>query len=142
MLPTWPNLPPTWSQNPSKIDPRAIKNPFKISSCIWYLLGSIFDGFWLQLGTLEPSKNIENTCFLCFCDFCYCLLDGFWKPTWLHFGRVWGAKLAPSWHQIAPKIDPKIYPKSDRMLHRFFVEFCSNLVPTWPPTWGNRGLLC
>ena len=29
------------------------------------------------------------------------------EPTWLHFGRVLGAKMGPSWLQMAPKIDPK-----------------------------------
>ena len=29
------------------------------------------------------------------------------EPTWLHFGKVLGAKLGPSWHKIAPKVDTK-----------------------------------
>ena len=45
------------------------------------------------------------------------------EPTWLHFGRVWGAKLEPSWHQIASKVNPKSEQKinhlSDRSWHQF-----------------------
>ena len=40
------------------------------------------------------------------------------EPTWLHFGRVWGAKLEPSWHQMASKVDPKSDPKNDHRLDR------------------------
>ena len=36
----------------------------------------------------------------------------------------------------------KINQKNDRMLYRFLIEFCSYLVPNWPPTWGNQRLLC
>ena len=38
----------------------------------------------------------------------------FWsilEPTWLYFGKVWGAKLEPKWYQIALKIDPNIDQK-------------------------------
>ena len=30
------------------------------------------------------------------------------EPTWLCYGKVWGDKMGPRWHQIDPKIDPKI----------------------------------
>ena len=29
------------------------------------------------------------------------------EPTWLHFERILGAKMEPSRHKIAPKVDPK-----------------------------------
>ena len=51
------------------------------------------------------------------------LLDGFWKPTWLHFGMVLGAKLAPSWHQVAKKADSKNALKTDEVLDRLFYDF-------------------
>ena len=51
--PTWP---PSWSQNPPNIAPRAIPNPSKISSCFWCPLGLIFGGFLVQLGVQNHSK--------------------------------------------------------------------------------------
>ena len=69
-------------------------------------------------------------------------LESILEPTWLHFGRVLGAKLGPSWHQIAPKNDPKNNQKTDHILYRFLDDFCSILDPTWTPTWGNQRLLC
>ena len=87
------------------------------------------------------------------------------KPTWLHFGRVWGAKLAPSWHQIAPKIDPKNKYKNYHILDQLRTDFwwilASNfdvqggptnqvlepmlalgaiLGPRWPPELSKRAL--
>ena len=64
------------------------------------------------------------------------------KPTWLHFGMVLGAKLGPSWHQIAPKIDPKNNQKTYHILYRFLVDFCSISDPTWTPNRGEKCLLC
>ena len=59
-----------------------------------------------------------------FVIFVDCLLDGFWKPTWLHFEQVLGTKLGPSWHQIAPKIDSK----NDHILDRFQTDFLVDFV--------------
>ena len=52
LAPTWP---PTWTQNPPNIAPRAIQNPSKISSCFWCPLGLIFGGFLVQLGIQNHS---------------------------------------------------------------------------------------
>ena len=41
------------------------------------------------------------------------------KPTWLHFGRVLGAK----WHQIASKINIKNHQTNPHILHRFYTDF-------------------
>ena len=49
------------------------------------------------------------------------------NPTWLHFGTVLGAKLEPSWHQIASKVDPKIDQKNDHLLDRPKIDFWSIL---------------
>ena len=100
--PFWPILEPTWSQlglqNRSKIKPRAMQNPFKILSCFKYLFEAVFDRFWVQFGTLEPSKNLKkNTWFLkCFCDF-----------AWLPLGWLLDANLAPFWTGFGPKLVPK-----------------------------------
>ena len=46
-----------------------------------------------------------------------------WGPTWLYFGRVLGAKMGPSWFQMALDIDPKANQKHDHLLHAFKIEF-------------------
>ena len=40
-------------------------------------------------------------------------LESILEPTWPRFGRVLGSKMGPSWHKIAPKIDPQIDDKND-----------------------------
>ena len=55
------------------------------------------------------------------------------EPTWLHFGRVLGVKMEPRWHEIAPKIDPKIKRKNDHLLDRPKTDFWTFWSPTWPP---------
>ena len=45
------------------------------------------------------------------------------EPTWTHLGRVWGAKMGPSWHQDASNIDPKDYQKNDDRWHRLKIDF-------------------
>ena len=44
-------------------------------------------------------------------------------PTWLHFGRVLGVKMDPSWHQIASKMALQIHPKNDHILNRSWDQF-------------------
>ena len=44
-------------------------------------------------------------------------------PMWLHFGRIWGAKMGPSWFQMALNIDPKNNQKNDHLLSCFKIEF-------------------
>ena len=45
------------------------------------------------------------------------------EPTWLHFGRVLGAKMGPSWFQMALDIDPKANQKHGHLLNAFKTEF-------------------
>ena len=45
------------------------------------------------------------------------------EPTWLHFGRVLGAKMGPSWFQMALDIDPKANQKHGYLLNAFKIEF-------------------
>ena len=45
------------------------------------------------------------------------------EPTWLHFGRVLGAKMGPSWFQIALNIDPKANQKHDHFLSACKIDF-------------------
>ena len=44
-------------------------------------------------------------------------------PTWLHFRQVLEAKMGPSWHQIAPKLDLQIDQKIDHMSDRSWDRF-------------------
>ena len=60
------------------------------------------------------------------------------KPTWLHFGRALGAKLEPSWHQIASKVDAKRYQKNDHLLDRSWEQFSCILAPIGEPRWSSK----
>ena len=51
------------------------------------------------------------------------------EPTWPHFGRISKAKMEPSWHQIAPKIDLQINQKNDHIFDRSWDRFWSILGP-------------
>ena len=54
------------------------------------------------------------------------------EPTWLHFGRVLGAKLGPKSHQIAPQIDLQINKKWSHfglLLGSIFDDFGLQLGP-------------
>ena len=53
------------------------------------------------------------------------------EPTWLHFGKVLGAKLGPSWHKIAPKVDPK----NDQKMITFWIALGTDFNRFWAPTW-------
>ena len=44
-------------------------------------------------------------------------------PTWLHFGEVLGAKMRPSWHQIAAKLDLQIDQKINHISDRSWDQF-------------------
>ena len=50
-------------------------------------------------------------------------------PTWLHFGGAWGAKLEPSWLQMASKIDLPRDPKNDDILDRSWDRFLKDFGP-------------
>ena len=65
-------------------------------------------------------------------------LHRFWEPTWTHFGRVWGVKMATSWHQIAPKIDLQIDHKNDHLSDRSWNRFWSILAPKIEPKRGAQ----
>ena len=45
------------------------------------------------------------------------------ETTWLYFGKVWGVKMGPRWHQIASKIDPKINKKDYQLWDRPKIDF-------------------
>ena len=60
------------------------------------------------------------------------------EPTWLHFGRVWGVKMWPSWLQLALKIDPKNDTKNDHLLYRLKIDFWSILGPNLAPKRGKH----
>ena len=45
------------------------------------------------------------------------------EPTWFHFGRVMGAKMGPSWLQMASKIYPKNDQKNYKFLDHFKIDF-------------------
>ena len=62
-----------------------------------------------QNGAKSPSKTARKST---------PQLASILEPTCLHFGKVLGAKLEPSWHQIAPKVDPKSDQKNDHLLDR------------------------
>ena len=57
--------------------------------------------------------------------------------TWTYFRKVLGAKMRPSWFQMALDIDPKASQKHDHLLHAFKIEFSWFLAPTWE---GQGGL--
>ena len=67
-------------------------------------------------------------------------LASIFLPTWLHFGRVLGAKLEPSWYQIVSKVDPKSDTKNDHLLGRPKIDFWRIFAPTCPPRKGGKCL--
>ena len=99
-------------QNQSKINQKSINKPFKqhnnkkSKKCISYWQGQWIRAFghvmlctkFNKIGAKIPSKtSVKSTS----------QLGSILEPTWLHFGRVLGAKLEPRSHQIAPKVDLK-----------------------------------
>ena len=66
-----------------------------------------------------------------FYDFAWLPFGWLLKLTWLHFWTFLAAKLAPSWHQIAPKIDLK----NDQKIISFWIASGSTFARFWPPTW-------
>ena len=107
----------------SKIDPKSIQDPPKIDSKFYLVLSTFLNRFLIDfgsnLGPTNPPVTRKKQWFEDFYDFACLPFGWLLKPTWLHFGRVLGAKLAPSWHQIAPKIDLRKHQKNDHLLHRF-----------------------
>ena len=53
-------------------------------------------------------------------------------PIRLHFGKVLGAKMGPSWLNMLLKIDSKSNLKNFNFLDGFKIDF-------WTPTWGLLG---
>ena len=107
-------------------------------------------------GAKIPSKTIVKST---------SQLGSILELTWLHFGRILGAKLAASWHQIAPKIGPKNKLKNYHNVDQLWIDFwwilASNfdvqggptnqvlepmlalgatLGPRWPPELSKRAL--
>ena len=68
------------------------------------------------------------------------MLQFWWilEPTWLCFGRVLGDKMGPRWHQMAPKIDSKIYTKNDYLFDHPKIDFWTILSPKLAPHRGNQ----
>ena len=58
-------------------------------------------------------------------------------PTWLYFGKVLGAKMGPSWFQMALNIDPKANQKHDHFLNACKIEFLHDF---WLQLGGSRGV--
>ena len=97
----WSNLAPKLG---SKIHQESIQEPSKIHSKLYLVFDTCLDRFLIDfgsnLGPSNPSKTLRNQMFFnVFVFFVDCLLDCFWKPTWLGFGRVW----EPSWSQKSIK---------------------------------------
>ena len=51
------------------------------------------------------------------------------EPTWPYFGRVVGAKLGPTWAQVAPKPHLKSDQKNDYLLDLLWDDFWCILAP-------------
>ena len=77
-------------------------------------------------GAKIPSKTTDKSTFQ---------LGSILWPTWSHFGKVWGVKMRPSWHQIASKMTLQINPKNDHILDRSWDQFGA---PTWLPRGSAR----
>ena len=60
------------------------------------------------------------------------------EPTWLDLGRVWVVKMGPGWHQIAPKIYPKIDQQKLSPFGSSQDRFVNDLGPQLG---GSRGVL-
>ena len=111
--------------NPTTQQPRYRKNiKFSNSSTLFtdfsYFALGMLRYIFNKNGAKIPSKtNVKSTP----------QLASILVPTWLHFGRVLGAKLEPSWHQIASKADPKNDTKNDHLLDRPNIDIWS-ILPT------------
>ena len=64
-------------------------------------------------------------------------LESILEPTWLHFGKVFGAKMGPSWDQISPKINLQMYQTNDIILARSWDQFWASLGPNLAPKRRN-----
>ena len=62
-------------------------------------------------------------------------LGSIWEPTWLHFGRVWGAKLG----QDGTKSLQKSIFKLIKKIITFRIALGIDFYRFWPPTWPLRG---
>ena len=49
--------------------------------------------------------------------------------------------MEPSWHKIAPKVDPKNDQKIDRLSDGLKIEFSWILAPNLPPKRGKKSLV-
>ena len=61
-------------------------------------------------------------------------------PSWLDFGKVFGAKMRPSWFQIVLNIVPKNNPKNDHLANGIKIDFSLFLGPTWEVRWRSSGV--
>ena len=93
----------------------------------WFLGPPTSKQNW-QKSVLEPIKNQAKKWSASWSNFWWIL-----EPTWFDFGRVFAAKLEPSWDQMLPTPDPKTNQKKYYFLEGLWIYFGWILVPTWPP---------
>ena len=84
-----------------------------------------------QKSTQHPSKNSSQIHAPISIDF-RANLAPFWEDL--------GAKMGPSWLQMAPKVDSKNGTKNDHLLDRFKIDFWSILGPNLAPKRCHRSL--
>ena len=116
--------------------PKSIKNPSQINQQIIPTA---------QQPTIQPCQNSLSFCVLLATSAISCYVEMFDKngsnilpktalkstpqlgsilePTWLHFGRVWGAKLGPSRTKSLQKSSQKVIKKNAHFLDRSWYRF-------------------
>ena len=62
-----------------------------------------------------------------------CQVDVMLGPTWPHFGRALGTKLASNCLQVASETDPQVDQKNNQILDRLGIEFWSILASNLGP---------
>ena len=61
-----------------------------------------------------------------------------WEPTLAHFGKVWGARMGPNWHQIVTKIKFRINQKTKTFRIDLDTNFGRILDPEMAPSRGAQ----
>ena len=128
---------------PKSIQKSIQKLPNKLTTkepkkCISYRQGQCFRAF----GHVKLSTKImKNRCNILpkLASKTMLQAESILAPTWLHFGRFLVPKLVPIWPQVALKIDPEKYYKTDHILDRLWCDFLwilgSKLGPFWVDFW-------
>ena len=101
-----------WSYVGTKIDLKSVQEPFEIHSKNYLVFDTLTDRFLMDFGSNLKALNLQKlssrlSAVHILHIWALCLLDGSWKPSWLHFGRFWD----PSWGQVGPKM-ASCYPGS------------------------------